>query len=86
MTGEDMAILDVSLPSNYQLGAEVRACGVKGRVTAVTFTVLNGQGKVLYDIAWCGGALTRVLSEQVLPATPAHLHSVPAPEAHHAAS
>jgi len=71
------------VPSRFQIGEQVRACGVKGTVEAVTFTVLDGQGKVLYDIAHSGGVLTRVLSDQVQPVTLAHLRAVPSQEQSH---
>lgn len=71
------------IPSHFQLGDQVRACGVKGTVDAITFTVLDGLGKVLYDVAHSGGVLTRVLSEQVTPSAPTHLHAVPSKEVAH---
>lgn len=65
-----------TIPSRFQLGDEVRAGGVRGTVEAITFTVLAGQGKVLYDVRHSAGLLVRVSSEDVSPAKPKHLHVV----------
>lgn len=65
------------LPSRFQLHDTVRAQGVRGTVSAVTFMLVDGMGKVAYDVE-CGGAiLHRVLSDDVSPARPEHLKPVP---------
>ncbi|KAF1008937.1 MAG: hypothetical protein GAK28_00569 [Luteibacter sp.] len=65
-----------AIPSRFQLNDDVRAAGVRGTVAAITFTVIAGQGKVLYDVRHSGGVLTRVSSEHMEPARPKHLHIV----------
>lgn len=55
------------LPSRYQLGDEIRANGVKGVVTAVTFGIIDGMGKVMYDVESAGRTQYRVLSDDVGP-------------------
>lgn len=63
----------INLPCRFQLGDYVRACGVRGHVTAVTF---SDVGKVFYDVSHSGGCLVRIMSDDVTPVSPVHLHLV----------
>lgn len=64
------------LPSRFQIGETIRARGEKGVVQAVSFLVIDGQGKVAYDVLTRRGLQARVLSDDVGPAQPSHLRSV----------
>ena len=61
------------LPSRFQLRECVRANGQRGHVVGVTFGLIDGLGKVMYDVVTPSGLLSRLFSEQVTPAEPAHL-------------
>lgn len=64
------------LPSRFQIGETIRARGEKGIVQAVSFLVIDGQGKVAYDVLTRHGLQARVLSDDIGPAQPSHLRSV----------
>lgn len=74
---ENAVATPLRIPSCYQLGDSVRACGVKGVVTAITFSSLGGCGKVLYDVAHNSGVMVRVLSEDVKLTKAPYLYAVP---------
>lgn len=66
------------LPSRFQLHDSVRAQGARGTVVAITFMLVDGWGKVAYDVECGAQTLHRVLSDDVQPAQPSHLKPVPA--------
>lgn len=65
------------LPSRFQLHDTVRAQGARGTVVAITFMLVDGWGKVAYDVDCGAQTLHRVLSDDVQPAQPSHLKPVP---------
>lgn len=75
---------DPSTPSRFQVGSAVRCRGAKGTVDAVTFAVIDGAGKVFYDVTTGAGTAYRVPSEDVHPlehpVAERRLRLVPAPE------
>lgn len=56
-----------ALPSRFQIGDVVVVGGHRGSVTAVTFTVIDGVGKVQYDVETRSGMRYRLNSEFVTP-------------------
>jgi hypothetical protein len=67
-----------ALPSRFQIGDSVRTVthGL-GTVTGVTFGLVDGVAKVMYDVNTSKGPAYRVLSDDIAPpASPSHLRVV----------